>query len=55
MQVGMLLSGITECDNLVYSEIGKDLAVRTVLFYENHFWKFVYVLLMFILGNFFLE
>lgn len=36
MQLGMLLSGITECDYLVYSEIGKDLAVRRVPFDENH-------------------
>lgn len=36
MQLGMLLSVITECDYLVYSEIQKDLAVRIVSFDENH-------------------
>lgn len=36
VQIGMLLSGIDECDYLVYSEKGKDFVLKRVLFDEQY-------------------
>ncbi|KAL1488561.1 hypothetical protein ABEB36_015024 [Hypothenemus hampei] len=36
MQLGMLVSGIPECDYLVYSEFGDDLVMRRISFDENY-------------------